>query len=223
MGLGDEFGSTSPGTIEEGRTMYDDVSTADDVYEEYRDLVSFYEGYDAVLDDAFAGNETYSTMDAYEVVADHLAGTEYSAAAVRMFCEREDIAPAEGWLVSAMVNEAADDEVTLPGMDDVDWVGMRNEKRLTVRGDVGRWAGCEMQGGVLGVEGDAGRYTGNSMEGGVLEVEGDIGRGVGQDAEGGSIYVNEEPDLGLDIDCKVYMRRGNGVTLLYPAVNEVKG
>jgi len=60
---------------------------------------------------------------------------------------------------------------------------------LSVKGDVGNYAGAHMEAGTLTIEGDAEDYAGAGMKGGVIQIKGLAENHLGHSMAGGEIVV----------------------------------
>ncbi|MDD5171990.1 MAG: hypothetical protein PHF60_03050 [Candidatus ainarchaeum sp.] len=144
----------------------------------------------------------------YDNALSLLKGFEYSAADVEKF----SIALAEfevegrsgckaGFFLSALMNSSNDTEFIIHTTQLAEppyYLGCRNTKNITVKGNAGGGAGYRMQGGTITVEGDADIAVGDSMEDGAIIVRGNAGYWLGPGMQGGSIVVegNAGPELG---------------------------
>lgn len=217
MGLGDEFDGAAPDAVEKNDARYDDqlsgetheMSTLRASYAAWREGVTEKASYDhESLYDA--------AMDAIDTFEED---TLYS------FCSTADLEGPDGLFVSAAAEAVDGEHVTLPDMEDVDYVGIYGETDLTVAGSTGEFVGRERQGGKMVIEGDADDWAGMRLRGGEIEIKGStgintgavmedgvirVGRAgsLGQGTEGGLIYVDEEMELGSPVgDATVYVRR----------------
>jgi hypothetical protein len=127
-----------------------------------------------------------------------VADVEYDSEDIYGFCERADLEYAnDGWFVSALVNQADEEEITLPDMTGVESLGRSNRKTIVIEGNVGRWVGNRMEEGTIVVQGYAGREfspgivsrAGEHMKGGEIYVEGFAESGK---REGGAVYRRTE-------------------------------
>ena len=71
----------------------------------------------------------------------------------------------------------------------LDFVGFRNRKSVFVEGNVGSYAGAEMEEGLLKIKWNAFGSLGREMRGGEIVVHGDAGYWVGEKMRGGRIVV----------------------------------
>jgi len=71
----------------------------------------------------------------------------------------------------------------------VDYIGYRNTKDITVKGNANHCLGCRMKNGTITVRGNAGSFVGDEMKGGVIIVEGNTGSHAGSRMVGGEIHI----------------------------------
>ncbi len=99
-----------------------------------------------------------------------------------------------GFFLSALINTCADDHfeiMTEHFSKKIRFLGYRNEKNVTVRGDLARHIGCRIIKGSLEVKGMVKSDVGRHMEGGILTIEGNLEEGhCGEEMKGGKIIVN---------------------------------
>jgi hypothetical protein len=110
-----------------------------------------------------------------------------------------------GLFLSALINsgKGSDYEIHTKHLAVLfDHLGHKNEKNITVDGDVGRELGIEMKAGRITVNGDAGEEVGREMKGGSVTVNGNVGKGVGYFMEGGNITVNGDAGDFLGFEMK---------------------
>ncbi len=177
----------------------------------------------------------YQYSDVYWVSMHHLEGIYfqlndryvefiYSAENIRDFSielkKYEDISkytgkflfyPDVGLFLSAAVNacKETDFEVITEHLSEpLHFLGSRNKKNLTVKGNAGENAGEYMEDGVLTIKGNVGDNCGRLMKGGKIVIEGNTGKELGGDSEGGEIHVSGKIE-GIDTYCKAKIyRRG---------------
>lgn len=141
-------------------------------------------------------------VDASPLVPERLRASASGGPGLR--CGREGLALADLFDVSG----TADDELVLAGdLRRFDGIGAGMSRgEVVVRGDVGRWAGTAMSGGVLRIFGDAGARLGAAypgarvgMTGGEIVVTGDAGEEAGAGMRRGLIAVGGQtgPGAGL--------------------------
>ncbi len=98
-----------------------------------------------------------------------------------------------GTFFSALINKAKEREFTLDARlihgEDIDELGYRNMKTLTILGNAGMSTGGCMRKGILRVSGNSGYMTGYRMMGGLLIVEGNADEETGYEMSGGKIIV----------------------------------
>ncbi len=97
-----------------------------------------------------------------------------------------------GFFLSHLVNACPDEEFVIHTAhleSRIASIGIKNTKRIIVRGDVGAHCGALMESGSMIVEGDAGDSIGSFMKGGSIVVLGNAGLSAGNDMEGGSITI----------------------------------
>jgi hypothetical protein len=87
------------------------------------------------------------------------------------------------------IAEACPERELVLFVDQFNYVGSKNSKMLTLRGDVGDYLGESMNGGRITVQGSAGACAGNGMVDGKMCIEGNTGRELGNRMEGGRIIV----------------------------------
>jgi len=191
MGLKDEFGLEKTDTGENGNMeAYEDA--IEDTGERKLDkLREIYKEFDNL--------EKPSPPYSYEPAVRFVENVDIPKGSLYEFCKEYKPGRKYGGIfVSAMMNEGSEEEeFTLPDMGGVDRIGYRNQKRITVEGDVGKIAGWGMEDGEIVIEGDAGDYVGEWMKDGGIEVGGDAGDFVGWEMEDGEIVV--EGDAGRSV------------------------
>ncbi|MDY6778533.1 MAG: hypothetical protein SVU32_07750 [Candidatus Nanohaloarchaea archaeon] len=101
----------------------------------------------------------------------------YNADSIEQFCRNRSFEEDDGYFITAMAEQAPEDEVWLPEMEAVDMVGyMQESSRIVVNGDVGDWPAMKMTGGELVILGDTnggrGAWVGDDMEGGTAYIQG---------------------------------------------------
>ncbi len=129
----------------------------------------------------------------------HLKGLEYAAQEVREFSLRlKQYEDAEyfqdtGLFLSALMNTCSDEEfeiLTEHLETQIDYIGYKNTKLVSVSGDVGDRVGEHMASGSITVNGNAGDKVGEEMTSGSIIVNGNAGKWVGNQMKNGSIMVN---------------------------------
>ena len=109
-----------------------------------------------------------------------------------------------GFLLSALMNnaEASDFVIHTRHLQlPPDYLGYKNTKNITVKGNINDHVGDSMKGGTITVEGDARDWVGSNIHGGAIIVKGNAGRVLGLEMKGGSITVegNAGDMLGWDM------------------------
>ncbi len=97
-----------------------------------------------------------------------------------------------GLFLSALINTSKESgfEIITAHLLKIDYVGYFNQKKLTVFGNLGDYAGMYgKKGGNLIVQGDVGYCTGQWMHDGKIIVKGKAGEGTGNAMYGGKIIV----------------------------------
>lgn len=115
-----------------------------------------------------------------------------------------------GMLLSAIINGCKENDITIITSNlsvQINNIGFRNAKNITIMGDTGRRTGLEMRSGRIIVNGDAGIFTGEDMRGGEIRINGNAGlEGIrmntricacGHRMKGGAIIV--EGNAGNDV------------------------
>lgn len=177
MGINDEY-DMDPVEAEEAEGYREAVSAEaddiglDDVYELWRD----------------AGMDQRNEA-AYAAAADYLEGLDLNQEAITRFCTDTALEGVDGLFLSAVVDKAPDESVTLPDLSKVDYVGYQAEKDLHIQGGVRDRCGGWLDGGSIHVSGDARAETGKFMHSGDITVEGDTGASCGQGMHDGDITV----------------------------------
>jgi len=107
----------------------------------------------------------------------------------------EDMPGKAGLFLSALINNGKDSDYVVHAepFGQIDILGFRNRKGITLKGNGGVWIGTEMKGGELIVEGDVDDEIGGEMTGGKILVKGNSGS-VGNHMKGGEIMI--EGDAG---------------------------
>jgi len=105
-----------------------------------------------------------------------------------------------GIFIGAMIETSKDNDYqifTVKGNTLIDLIGFNNSKNITVRGNIGRYAGKEMKDGNLIIHGNPSGNIGDNMRDGKIIVNGNvISRdldgmdGVGWYLRGGEIHLN---------------------------------
>lgn len=98
-----------------------------------------------------------------------------------------------GLFISALINHSAENNITLNlvgSLQSLLFLAYNNCKRhITISGDVGPYAGCLMESGMLRIIGNADFYLGFDLNGGIISVEGNSRYGVGEHQSGGEISL----------------------------------
>ncbi|NYZ74132.1 hypothetical protein H0O00_03240 [Candidatus Micrarchaeota archaeon] len=97
-----------------------------------------------------------------------------------------------GLFLSALINNCKDSDFVIHTnhlVESISYLGFKNTKNITVKGNTGDVVGINMKGGTITVKGNAGKEGGWGMKGGTITVEGDAGELVGFGMEGGSIRL----------------------------------
>ena len=102
-----------------------------------------------------------------------------------------------GIFISACVNASSTEEIKLTVKKPLSYMGLYNNNYVTIKGDVGAFAGEEMSGGQLAIEGNAEEYLGNRLHGGEITVRGTCGPNLGSFMDDGKIII--EGSCGRDI------------------------
>ena len=79
----------------------------------------------------------------------------------------------------------------------INLIGYRNKKNITVIGDVGEFCCSEMEEGCVVSRGSAGDSCGINMLGGVLAVRGNVGSDIAEYMNGGNIVVDGDAAEGV--------------------------
>lgn len=196
MPLRDEYpGGLEPvGPVEAEGGVYDEAVDREAAEEIYQEEKAFQEKVEAVRDSYESWTEECQTRtrgwrnmgadgdveeeETYWAAVEAVREEAFDPGpdVVNRYCEQYPVASWDGFFLSALINESSHDAFTLPDMDGVSYLGYRNEKDVTVEGDVENAAGIRMQEGTFTVLGDAGESVGTRMDGGVIELhgEGDI-------------------------------------------------
>jgi hypothetical protein len=125
--------------------------------------------------------------------------SEYSAKdienftlALAEFQEENRFSGKAGVFLSALINNCKDSELVIRTVHlakSINFLGYKNTKKITVKGNAGADVGHNMQGGTITVEGNAGSHVGYDMEGGTITVNEDAGGWVGHWMNGGEIRI----------------------------------
>ncbi|MDY6778740.1 MAG: hypothetical protein SVU32_08810, partial [Candidatus Nanohaloarchaea archaeon] len=136
--------------------------------------------------------EYRSYSDAEDVV-DDLA---YNREALERFCReyQERLEGDDGYFVSALINNLDAEDIELPDMHAVDYIGYRNEGTdIDIDGDAGNKLGYEMKEGRIEVHGSLKYHMACHHED--CEDDYHVRTGVaGREMEGGEIYIHGEYD-----------------------------
>lgn len=147
----------------------------------------------------------YTAQRNYEAICELIKGVEYTAADVQEFSKslaefskEKHFCDKAGIFLSALVNMGSDTDYVIDVRDfpitkEPCILGYKNDKNLTVYGQVGSNFGALMKGGTARLMGSVIGQVGTNMTGGTLTVEGNarssVGPGMGKDA---TIEVNGE-------------------------------
>jgi formylmethanofuran dehydrogenase subunit C len=106
-----------------------------------------------------------------------------------------------GYFLSLLINQNENKEFVLDtrNLAIIPWyIGFRNTKNITIRGNAGDLLGYEMENGNITIEGNCDENAGNSMIGGLIEVKGNTKDFLGYQMRGGKIVVrgNVKNNLG---------------------------
>lgn len=96
-----------------------------------------------------------------------------------------------GYYISALINYGRGAEFRIPTAHlgfDLAWLGYMNRKRIGILGNAGRFLGCRMRSGMIGVEGSADN-PGLRMRGGLISISGDARSSVASGMMGGEIHI----------------------------------
>jgi len=139
------------------------------------------------------------TLDtAYQKAEERARLIEYTAQGLTLFSkglkefETEEFFSYTGLYLSAMSNNAREDEINLQVQDigrKLNSVGYRNRKVLVIEGDIGNLGGYEMVGGRMIVAGNAASSLGKHLHGGEIMIRGNAGYWVGEGMMGGKITI----------------------------------
>jgi formylmethanofuran dehydrogenase subunit C len=140
--------------------------------------------------------------DAYEMyfpIAKAIGSIEYSTEDIMRFCaslsgfiEEKCFGIKAGVFLSALMNAGSDSEYVLDLShveEDIESIGLFNEKRITLIGDFGNYVGDCMRSGSLRIKGNVEDSAGFKMEGGEIIIEGCAEEKLGNIMRGGSIHV----------------------------------
>ena len=128
-------------------------------------------------------------------------GIDYSAKdvmnlslALSEFREEKNFGSYAGLFISTLVNNSPEQEFTIitEHLVPIHFLGFKNRKAITIRGDVGLAVGYEMKGGTITVTGNAGAQIGAGMESGTIHLEGSFDA-VPNPQGTGSIYHKGVP------------------------------
>jgi len=98
-----------------------------------------------------------------------------------------------GYFISRLINESSDKEFTIHTnyFDSlIDAIGYRNEKHITINGNVGNWVGDRMKSGEITINGNVGCRVGWYIENGIIIINGNSGGEVGRGMKNGKITIN---------------------------------
>jgi hypothetical protein len=104
-----------------------------------------------------------------------------------------------GTFLSALMNHCNDKEFVIHTAhlaNEIDSLGYKNTKNITVKGNAGLGVGHHMLGGSITVEGNVDDNAGDSIGDGHITIKGSAGSSVGNSMSGGSILV--EGDVGAN-------------------------
>ena len=124
----------------------------------------------------------------------------YTAKDIENFCvvladypDLDDIGDVIGMYLSALINNCSEKSIILPlqhlEISVWDLSYKNNGSHVTVRGDVGFYAGKGMKSGIIDIHGDTLDDLGSEMKGGKIYVRGNVRFYAGDSMKGGEIYV----------------------------------
>jgi formylmethanofuran dehydrogenase subunit C len=154
----------------------------------------------------------------YEKTAGTVKGIVIDSSDIERFCialagfqDEKEFGNKAGFFLSALVNSCKNKDVIIRTShlsERINYLGFRNTKNVTIEGNAGESAGCQMKtgritlngdaldnpgvwmrGGTLVVNGNAGEYAGWIMKAGRLIIRGNAGSNVGGQMEGGLIRL----------------------------------
>jgi len=126
-----------------------------------------------------------------------IRGLEYTSEDVEKFAELIMFQKSPGFdnlglFLSALINNCKDTDFIIHTRhlpEELELLGYKNIKNITVEGNCGLGLGFRMEGGRIAVEGSTGDSPGAAMAGGDIVVKGDAGRRAGESMSGGVITV----------------------------------
>lgn len=100
----------------------------------------------------------------------------YNEESIRAFCENADLSENDGYFITALAEHTPAEEVTVPDMDGVGYLGYRQAStRIIIEGDTGDWLGSYMEGGEIVVKGSTEGNITYEMDGGSIYIQdGDV-------------------------------------------------
>jgi hypothetical protein len=117
-----------------------------------------------------------------------------------VFQEKKHFSKKAGLFLSFLINNCSDSDYVIHTIHlsvDMAFLGYKNTKKVTIKGDGGEDLGCEMQEGSIIVEGNSANNTGLWMNGGSIVVRGNAGPWLGSLMQGGMITIEGNADAGI--------------------------
>lgn len=108
------------------------------------------------------------------------------------FQDEQEFSDKAGLFLSVLINNGKDSDYVIHTRhlaEAIDSIGRDNRKNIIVDGDVGDFAGLNMQSGSITIRGNASDFLGAGMKEGMITVEGNVGKCLGQMMKGGNITV----------------------------------
>jgi len=108
------------------------------------------------------------------------------------FQEEEDFSKKAGVFLSVVINWARGMDYTIQTEhleEPIDYIGFKNLKNITVKGNVGENVGAIMLRGSITVEGNAGDWIAPNIVGGKIVIKGDAGKFIAESTTGGEIHL----------------------------------
>jgi formylmethanofuran dehydrogenase subunit C len=156
--------------------------------------------------------------DYYDMVASSAKHTHYSAEDVQAFSivlgefqDEERFSDKVGLFLSALINNGEDDYYTLHTkhlQSSIVFIGFKNVKNITIKGNAGGRIGEQMMGGSIIIEGSVEDLVGISMKGGSIHIKENAGQSVGWGMYGGAIIV--EGNAGRSVG---FQMKGGSITI----------
>jgi len=145
----------------------------------------------------------------YKDALEQVKGISYSAKDVEKFSiallefqDEGNFPEKAGYFISVLINNGKDLDYVIHTQhlnQEINLLGYRNSKNITVNGNVGRGIGWEMEGGSITVNGNAGKRVGQGMKDGEIHLQGDYVTLAG-DIKGGKIYHKGKLIFGREPD-----------------------